>query len=559
MRIKQRKIFREEVRKTFFLYALIPSIVISFLVYNLIFIFIKIEVKKENKRVNNLISQMLDKEFTDYKEQIEYLAVSLDLEKQSATEIYENFYNVLNKHTIKSIFYVYDKDGNIIYTNSTTGAVPQYSRKGEQSIRGLFKRMKDAPDEIVSMPNKEQLGVNKTTVYSIGKVYTDSNEKITGFIVFDILESDISKIILDTSIETIIISDKYNKNIVSTNNKFVNSLGKVRFDKNNNTYFVYEKNIFNNNVHIYTVSRIAAFNNFYVLGLGYILLIFFITSICMYVIARRISVQKTKSIDKLLSAIKEVQKGNLNTVVDIDTNDEFEILGKYYNKMIEKLDNLIKKNKEIARRSSLSELKQLQAQINPHFLYNTLDIIKWSAKFGKDDDVVLMTTNLAKLLRYSTNNPGEFVFLKDDISMIESYLIIQKMRWNEKLHYTVEIEEDLPEIKIPKLLIQPVVENIFKHALSNVTEDIKIYIIARKFNENFEIEISDNGMGIKEDKLLEINKNLKEDDNLNDSVGLFNVHKRLNLYYGSKYGLEIRSTYLKGTVVKMTIPCKYEV
>lgn len=558
MRRKSRKFFREEVRKTFFFYALIPSIVIAFLVYNLIFFFIMSEVKNENKKMNEKISKQINEEFINYKDEILFLSNTVNLKNQSNMEIYENFYNILSSHKIKAIFYVYDKNGNVLFTNSNTRINSQYYKMGEQAI-GVFKSMKENPEKVVFLVNKEYLSSNKRTVYSIGKVLIDSQNKIEGFIVFNILEDEIGSIIYNKSVNTVIVSDKYDRSIISTNDNFLYSMDKVKFSNDKKDYYVYKTEIFDGNIYVYTVSSVIFFNNFYILGLGYIFLLFLIISLCMYIIAKKISIQKTKSIDKLLFAIKEVQRGNLNTVVNIDTNDEFEILGKYYNKMIEKLDLLIKKNKEEARRSSLAELKHLQAQINPHFLYNTLDIIKWSAKFGKNEDVVLMTTNLAKLLRYSINNSGDLVSLRDDVSMIKSYLTIQKMRWNEKLTYTIEIEDGLLEREIPKLLIQPIVENIFKHALTKISDGIIIYIIIREFENNIEIEVSDNGTGIKERKMLEINLNLKKDINLNDSVGLYNVHKRLHLYYGKKFGLEIRSTYLKGTVVKIKIPYKNEV
>ena len=183
-------------------------------------------------------------------------------------------------------------------------------------------------------------------------------------------------------------------------------------------------------------------------------------------LAYLLSDEITKPIKALEHSMKEVEKGNFaHAALAVRDNNEIGNLSRSFNIMTEEIKNLIDqrdKEQQIKRRS---ELRALQSQINPHFLYNTLDSIIWMAEWGKNQEVVRMTSSLAKLLRRSISNEQEVVTVAEEVEYTESYLTIQKMRYKDKLEYEIAIEKEILEAKVVKLILQPLVENSIYHGI----------------------------------------------------------------------------------------------
>ena len=216
----------------------------------------------------------------------------------------------------------------------------------------------------------------------------------------------------------------------------------------------------------------------------------------------------------------------------------------------EKLMEQSEKEQKAKRRY---ELKVLQSQINPHFLYNTLDSIIWMAEWGKNQEVVKMTSSLARLLRRSISNEQEVVTIEEEIDYTEAYLTIQKMRYQDKLEYEIEAEPDIRKEETVKLVLQPVVENAIYHGIKY--KEGKGLIQIRGFREGGDIilQVEDDGRGMDQDTLEHIfEKHVR--DTKSNGVGLQNVHERIRLYYGAAYGLSFESEPGKGTVVTIRLP-----
>ena len=219
------------------------------------------------------------------------------------------------------------------------------------------------------------------------------------------------------------------------------------------------------------------------------------------------------------------------------------------------LSYLMEQNVEEQRQKRKSELRALQAQINPHFLYNTLDSIIWMAEWGKTKEVVLMTSSLAKLLRQSISNQNELVRVEEEVEYTRSYLTIQKMRYKDKLEYDIQVSPEVLGQKIPKLVLQPLVENAIYHGIKYKEGKGIVQIEGWIEQKELILRISDDGIGMTEAQLEKIFEK-RETDIRKNGVGVLNVHERIQLYYGKDYGLRFSSTLGEGTVVEVRIPCE---
>ena len=219
------------------------------------------------------------------------------------------------------------------------------------------------------------------------------------------------------------------------------------------------------------------------------------------------------------------------------------------------LSYLMEQNVEEQRQKRKSELRALQAQINPHFLYNTLDSIIWMAEWGKTKEVVLMTSSLAKLLRQSISNQNELVRVEEEVEYTRSYLTIQKMRYKDKLEYDIQVSPEVLGQKIPKLVLQPLVENAIYHGIKYKEGKGIVQIECWIEQKELILRISDDGIGMTEEQLAKIFEK-RETDIRKNGVGVLNVHERIQLYYGKDYGLRFSSTLGEGTVVEVRIPCE---
>ena len=261
----------------------------------------------------------------------------------------------------------------------------------------------------------------------------------------------------------------------------------------------------------------------------------------------------TRPIKKLQEKMTEVEKGNFDIRVPVGHTKEISSLARSFNLMMLKIKDLMNQivvEQEFKRKS---ELNALQAQINPHFLYNTLDSIIWMAESKKHDEVILMTSALAKLFRASLSKGQELIPIGTEIDHITSYLKIQQMRYQDKIGYIVDIDPTLRRYLTLKVLLQPLVENAIYHGIKNKNERGTIYITGTRQGDDIELRVTDDGIGMDEDTL----RNILSSSQSNPSragVGIANVHQRIQLYFGMNYGLSYESEQNEGTTAIVTIP-----
>jgi two-component system sensor histidine kinase YesM len=264
-------------------------------------------------------------------------------------------------------------------------------------------------------------------------------------------------------------------------------------------------------------------------------------------------------IKKLHDVTATITHTDLEALVTSQNVDEITELGMSFNIMIGRIRDLLDAKVKEQEMLKKAELKALQAQINPHFLYNTLDTIIWMAQANKVEQVIDIVQALSNFFRIALSKGQEWITIDQEIEHIRSYLTIQKLRYHDILNYTIDVDEDILSGTILKLTLQPLVENAIYHGIKNKRGGGTIVVSARRSEpDQVVVEIRDDGIGFTPYKLNRIQSSLTDDSAaiaLSESgFGLENVHRRIQLYYGKQYGLTVESKYQEGTRVTVTIP-----
>lgn len=260
-----------------------------------------------------------------------------------------------------------------------------------------------------------------------------------------------------------------------------------------------------------------------------------------------------KPIKSLIKHMKKLEAGRFSDKIEEDRDDEFGKVYVAYNNMTVEIEKLIQElyQEKLVKREM--ELKILQEKINPHFLYNTLDTINWIAMENQVEDISKMVIALSTMYRKTFNRGRDLISIEDVMTSISCYLEIQQIRYGESFVFEIDCAEDTKQLEILNLIIQTLVENAIIHGMEGKKENGKILIRTRKEDEFLSIEVTDNGMGIDEEKLHLIQASISS-TGMESESGLRNVQKRIKLYYGSQYGIQIDSEKGSGTSVWVKIP-----
>lgn len=263
----------------------------------------------------------------------------------------------------------------------------------------------------------------------------------------------------------------------------------------------------------------------------------------------------TRPFKELSQVTDEIAKGNLSVRANVNTGVEATALSNSMNTMIDKINELLEQVTTEQIRLRKAEFELLQAQINPHFLYNTLDAIIWLAEAGEQKRVVGMARNLSDFFRTSLNQGKDINSIKEEMLHVKSYLEIQHVRYQDILSYDIEVPEALYIYSIPKITIQPLVENALYHGIKNKRGMGHISIRGEAGEKDFTITVTDDGIGIDETRLRQVQSGIQNKVLTGkDFYGLYNVCERIRLNFGEEYGIFIESVYGEGTSVRVILP-----
>lgn len=273
------------------------------------------------------------------------------------------------------------------------------------------------------------------------------------------------------------------------------------------------------------------------------------------------SKKTNKPIKDLKIAMERIQKGDLDTRVQVGTNDEIGFLANGLNQMTLELQNHIQKVYIAEIRQREAEIEALKTQIEPHYLYNTLDVIRMTAITKDDQETAEMIDGLSGQLKYLIGGARDMVTLQAELDSVRNYFKIIKIRYENRFSLEVDVPEELLELKVPQLILQPVVENAVKHGLKPKEEGEGVVAIqGMKSEDRLEITVMDNGIGMTEEKMADVQQLLDSQDTVKHakskraSIGLKNVYDRIKLIFGDAYSMEISSFEGIGTIVKYKLP-----
>jgi two-component system sensor histidine kinase YesM len=291
--------------------------------------------------------------------------------------------------------------------------------------------------------------------------------------------------------------------------------------------------------------------------LSYVLLTFCAVAFAVFA-TLRISESIYRPIKKLHDVTNTITRNDLRALITRDNVDEITELGLSFNIMVGRIRELLDSKLKEQDNLKKAELRALQAQINPHFLYNTLDTIIWMAESKKTDDVVELVSELSNFFRISLSKGRDWITIGEEIQRTRSYLTIQRMRYRDTMDFNIQVDADVEDCTVLTLILQPLVENALYHGVKHKRQRGTIVVRAQPRNtDEVLLEVEDDGIGIPAEQLAQINADLDADldaIHVESGFGLANVNRRIKLYYGKQYGLSLKSTYGVGTCVAIVIP-----
>lgn len=284
---------------------------------------------------------------------------------------------------------------------------------------------------------------------------------------------------------------------------------------------------------------------------------FVIISAIMAFFSYYIPLSISRPIKKITDVTNQVAAGDLDVRSDVTDGVEATMLSTSLNSMIDKINELLSQVTTEQIRLRKAEFELLQSQINPHFLYNTLDAIVWLAEDGQNEKVVSTVKSLSEFFRTSLNQGKDIVTIKEELQHVKSYLEIQQIRYQDILEYEINVPEELSSYLIPKITIQPLVENALYHGIKNKRGLGKIVVTGERKSDYFCIYVKDNGLGISDERLETVLMNItNRNESEKSTFGLYNVNERIKLDFGDLYGISIDSVYKEGTTVSIKLPLK---
>lgn len=553
--------FKESTRHLFRIYTMIPFSILIVLFLAFTIINGRMNLTQKTTEAAQSISQSISGVYQQYDEEIHRMAVSPTVinyvsSHLGSEQVYSAFYDFNNRQKVKSIFHIVNTDG--VFLASSAPADALYSNF---AFGNLIHRIDQRPGDTLTEMNSFRYSHDRDTSYTFGKAIVKDKRTI-GYIIYQLYESDIQKMIFEQNNEIAMITDEHNTIIATTSNVTKGVLNKFspKLDNrghvllNEGKYYMYAKRIPDTPIQVITLNSYKSEQYTYYTVSFFVLAASLLLWVLIQFLANKMSTRNSESIDKLIHALAQLREGNFNGYVDIQTNDEFQILGDEYNVMLDRLKELIEKNKELSELRTIIEVKQLQSQFHPHFIFNVLETLRYAIKIDANQaqDIVLI---LSRLLRYSIGHDRN-VQLKNDMNYVRDYLKLQQIRFNDRLEYRIAVAEETLDVYVPKLLLQPIIENAIKYGYENQSDvliEINIYTSSGKLI----LEVRDNGQGMSKEKLQEVNQILQSQTNTTQHIGLYNVHRRLVLLYGEESGIHIDSAQGKGTCVALTIPYEW--
>lgn len=553
--------FKDYIRKTFVRSgAILVLLIFALFILSLLLTF-RETIVQTNRSYNAGLSRLIEKEVQHYSEGLDRLAEDPTVRavfdnKNVSIEVNQLLYRFVNDRKIKASFVLLDRKQHIVSTNFYQS--DQETLSNSYVLKDLLLKLQEQEKGVYGGINKISFGQFRKSPYVLAKPITSGNE-VRGYLLLFL--ADLGACIHTRDADMVVVADRFDNIIYTSHDSLRNGMGKstipYRTDQkiiafHDSYYYMTASETGNGNFHILTMTSMNSFKQFLVIGIVILLGSGLILLALIHLVVPKLMKRNLQSFDSFISAVDQYKQGNMDYRLEARTFDEFQTIYDEFNNMMSKIQLLMKHNDEIAERKRRMEIKHLESQFNPHFVFNVLEMLRYEMLLDTRNasNIVVMFANL---MRYYIHYGNGEVALHTDIGYMEDYLRLQKMRFNTRLDYEMDIDPALLDYKIPKLLLQPIIENSIKHGLE-YTKHLLIRITIRQVGDDIQIAAEDNGQGMEEERLDYIRKLLDDKDAMPEHVGLYNSHRVMQLLYGPAYGLSIQSKHGAGTTVIARIP-----
>ena len=473
-----------------------------------------------NDRINDIVRRMLSQP------------------DSGAADEFKNLFRQFNEECkVHNEVLLVDKGGKVVFTSFNENRVSSYLLNYNNAI-------------CYNARNHKEGEIYRAIYYDRGN-YADSlfvkpifeEGSIQGYLTLFLSGSEWNFYLSESSFDGVITDMRQNVMYISkpgladSNNKFY-GVGHGIWESKGDRYWSVSKELPEYSAVIYSLVHYPR-NQAVSIGL----LILLSVGVCWYTVAcwmsRTMAANNAASIEKLVKEIRMIQKGDHKHRIQLGTDDEFGEVGHQVNRMLDNIQNLNERNTELLKLNSRIEMEQLTQQMNPHFLYNTLEIIRNLVIFDapKAEELIV---KLTEVLRYSVNTIRKEMTLEEDMQFIDAYLEIQNCRFGDRFHCEIHIETECSQCIVPKMLLQPMIENSIKYGFQKKME-LNIRIHGYMDGHTLVIHVLDDGLGMEPQRAKELERQLKEHDNSSSSIGLCNLSRRLYLQYGENSGILIRN------------------
>ncbi|MCR5155253.1 MAG: sensor histidine kinase [Butyrivibrio sp.] len=560
--------------------ALIPFILVGI-------VGITFSVREARKNVAQRSSQtvtQVSRTLDTYMEDLDKLVLTLadeieaaDLDGSTdtkAAEVIRTMQNVMGRYDeIAGMLYAEDND-DYISTGITRVSRDSFQKESWYKAALLDPDKSHMISTVTGRNIATDVGYSVDDVFSIVKaVKNRDTDRIEGVLLVDIGHSIISSAIRDSQLggegfvfvldeEDHMVYTPINPVVYRINPKWlVNEDETIAVDLGNSRYLVRFKKSDMTGWKTVSVTSYDELMGDYNRMMGIFAAILVATLILVQYLSVRVSDNITRPIKKLRDLMRKTREGNLSLRFESDSRDEINDLGKSFNHMIDRIQELLVRVRQEEDLKRKAELKIVQEQFKPHFLYNTLDTINWMAREHGAKDIVSLVDALTNVFRISLSHGKDYITIKEEINYISSYLYVQKTRYEDKLLFEIDTDEECEKHQVPKLILQPLVENAIYHGIKLKRGTGHIHISVKRADDMICMSVEDDGKGMDEntrDSLRELLKTgehtqeIKAEDK--ESFGLFYVKERLQQRYRDSYKVEVESTEDIGTRISIFIP-----
>ena len=563
MEKRKQTCFRDEIRKSLIFHALAPCF-ISLVVLLLVFTAVgSQQIIRKSRAMLEHFSAEFEGVIDSYVDENKKMAGELDVElfkgrPSYKTEAVSDIYRFLNGQVYRGDYYLFDQERNLVFSTNSQPNVIQYIGN---YLPWNTTDQNDSKNDCIFIYDNTVIDGRALPAWLMFQTVVKDG-RLQGYSGF-VLKADAFKERLGNMEQPVLLINKFNRLFTDGVSRFQNDRGKLAEEfrgggmvhLENRWYYTGSVSVLDEEASVQVIYDCTSFVQLCLMSLVLMGFLALAVTLAIYRSAGKVADKKTEIIYDLIGALDQVEKGDLDVSLEITSGDEFERIGHSFNTMIGSIRHLLARHQELAKENMLATVQILESQFNPHFLFNTLESIRYMIKFGPGE-AEKMLVSLSRMLRYSIQNGKDVVTVKEEMDFISRYLQVMLYRYGDRLRYSIDLEEGSRGASIPRMTLQPIVENSIKYGFGEDRDCLEIRISTRIQKGVLSVIIADDGVGIRPELLEELKANLDQGQNQTDHIGIYNVHKRIRLVYGSGYGVGIDSEMEKGTVVTLRVPCE---